>query len=145
MLFTGRRAAPQLTIENGQLTIMVSPSATYFNHFRRKYHNCQLSIVNCQFARMCAKQQFIVATSVIRWLKSHRIFSAKIHKCPYSQDIFNIFTQNMPKNFHYYAKFSAYHTNFKKAVVLLAKMLYNSICIIMRFYRLHCFLEVNPK
>ena len=60
LLFTGRYAAPQLTIENGQLTIMVSPSATYFNHFRRKYRNCQLSIVNYQFARMCAKQQFTV-------------------------------------------------------------------------------------
>ena len=39
---------------------MVSPLATYFNHFRRKYRNCQLSIVNCQFARMCAKQLFIL-------------------------------------------------------------------------------------
>ena len=40
----------QLTVDNVQLTMMVSPLATYFNHFRRKYNNCQLSIVNCQFA-----------------------------------------------------------------------------------------------
>ena len=38
---------------------MVSPLATYLNHFRRKYHNFQLSILNFQFARKCAKQQFI--------------------------------------------------------------------------------------
>ena len=29
----------------------VSASRTYFNHFRRKYHNFPLSTVNFQFAR----------------------------------------------------------------------------------------------
>ena len=41
---------------------MVSPLATYLNHFRRKYHNFQLSILNFQFARKCAKQQFPLPT-----------------------------------------------------------------------------------
>ena len=37
---------------------MVSPLATYFNHFRRKYHNFQLSIVNFPFVRQHTKLQF---------------------------------------------------------------------------------------
>ena len=34
---------------------MVCAWRTYFNHFRRKYHNYQLSIVNYQFAQQRAK------------------------------------------------------------------------------------------
>ena len=33
--------------------------ATFLYHFRRKYHNYQLSIINCQFVRQHAKWQFI--------------------------------------------------------------------------------------
>jgi len=36
-------------MNEGKLTIKVSPLATYFNHFRGKYLNCQLSIANYRF------------------------------------------------------------------------------------------------
>ena len=42
----------KLTIDNEQLTIMVSlrdELKLFLNYFRRKFLNCQLSIVNCQF------------------------------------------------------------------------------------------------
>ncbi|MBR4109983.1 MAG: hypothetical protein IKK41_06720, partial [Oscillospiraceae bacterium] len=40
------------------LFISWKPKAYFFNHFRRKYHNYQLSIVNCQFAQKRVKQKF---------------------------------------------------------------------------------------
>ena len=42
----------KLTIDNEQLTIMVSlrdELKLFLNYFRRKFLNCQLSTVNCQF------------------------------------------------------------------------------------------------
>ena len=45
----------KLTIEN----FGVAKGDIFLNHFRRKYHNCQLSIIHCQFVRQHAKWQFI--------------------------------------------------------------------------------------
>jgi hypothetical protein len=42
----------ELTVDNGQLTVMVSASADVFkSYFRRKFLNCPLSTVNCQLIK----------------------------------------------------------------------------------------------
>ena len=38
----------QLTVDSVKWTVKVWPTATYYNHLQSKYHNCQLSTVNCQ-------------------------------------------------------------------------------------------------
>ena len=66
--------ANQLTIDNEQLTIMVSlrdvnsfywefrkilTVKDYFIHPRRGFLNCQLSIINCQFTKFLFRQQVV--------------------------------------------------------------------------------------
>ena len=45
--------------------------AHYFNHFRRKYHNSQFSILNSPFARLCVKSEFISLNNIVRSLSKN--------------------------------------------------------------------------
>ena len=58
-LWSARRIRPiaQWKIDNWKLKIMVSALPTILIHFRRKYHNFQFYIFNCQFGQLPAKLQ----------------------------------------------------------------------------------------
>ena len=49
----------------------VSPLATYFNHFRRKYLNFEFVILNFELRTQCDKHQFETATGYILAMLAH--------------------------------------------------------------------------
>ena len=63
-----RFANYKLQITNYKLQMKVSPLATYFNHFRRKYLNFEFVILNFELRTQCDKRQFAVQVGLFLWL-----------------------------------------------------------------------------